>query len=80
MGVNTATGAPQNEAAIASTGGYRHHGYSENKHQKTTVAVGGTGSTALANIDPDADDDTDNRPPFCVVAYIQRVEPWTQAS
>ena len=70
-------GAPQNEAAIASTGGYRYHGYTENQHQKTTAYASGYDNVVLTNIDPESHN-TDNRPRYYVLAYIQRVEPWTQ--
>ena len=37
-------------------------------------------STAIGTLDAASGNNTDNRPPFHVVAFIQRVEPWTQVT
>jgi len=74
MGLNTTSGAPGNEASVGQSGGYRYHGYSENQHTKTTVAAGSGASSAIATIDAASGNDTDNRPRFYVLAYIQRTD------
>ena len=79
MGINTDAGAPYDENSIGDTGGYRYHGYTENQHQKVTGYASGYDNPVLTNIDPESHN-TDNRPHYYVLAYIQRVEPWTRAS
>ena len=43
-----------------------------------TRYTSGSDNIVLNNIDPEAHD-TDNRPCYYVLAYIQRVEPWSPA-
>ena len=72
MGLNTDASAPYNESGVGRTGGYRYHGETENQH--ATVGA----STGAVDMLLDSGD-TDNRPRFYVLRYIQRVEPWSPA-
>jgi len=68
MGVDTATGARSDESSIGNIGGTRFNTATQN------LEYSSTGTTAVL---PDAYETTpslENRPPYCVLAYIMRYD------